>query len=250
MALTANTIATNMNAATTLNQKISDLMNKNSKTTNLNDLTKNMQEMGKDLLGGNSLLDKYINNFNTNNNNKTAGITSISQMLKQSSNVSILQASANVSLTSGNNSQALFFQCASARIEESLSYSFSMDDKGNEILSFSYTQNIELEYLHVSANGDNLLNNINNNSSNTANNLLKYVSDILNRFRENNVSDFNKNVTDSTQKFIDSVRQGINKGYEETKGILESLKVFNENIEKDLLNTMNLLEKGLNKLAK
>ena len=60
MALTANTISNNMNAANTLNQKISDLMNKNSKTTNLNDLTKNLQDLGKNLLDGNSLLDKYF----------------------------------------------------------------------------------------------------------------------------------------------------------------------------------------------
>lgn len=250
MALTANTIANNMNIATTLNQKVSDLMNKNSKTSNLNDLTKNMQDMSKDLLGGDSLLDKYLNNFNTNNNKNTGGITGISQMVKQSSNVSILQASAKVSLTSGNNSQALFFQSASARIEESLTYSFGLDDNGNEIFTFNYTQNIELEYLQVSANGDNLLGNLNTNSSDTSNNLLKYVDNILNKFKENNVSDFNKNISANTQKFIDSVRQGINKGYDETKGILESLKVFNKDIENNLRNTMDLLEKGLNRLSK
>lgn len=253
MALTANTIANNMNAANALNQKISDLMHKNSTATNLKDLGKNLQDSGKNLLNGNTLLDKYLNDFNNQTNNKTGGITTISQMVKQSSNVSILQASANVSLTSGNNSQALFYQSVSARIEESLSYSFGIDDNGNEIFMFNYSQNIELEYLQVSASsgkGNNLLSNLTNTPKDTANNLLKITADILNKFKENNVANFNKNIPDSTQKFIESVREGINKGFNETKSILESLKAFNENIEKDLLKTMNLLENGLNRLSK
>lgn len=248
MALTTTTIANNMNIANTLNQKANELMyntnNKNS-SQNLNDLTKNLQNSAKDLLNGNSLLDKYINNFANNTNNRTGGITSLSQMVSQSSNISILQASANVSLSAGNNSQALFFQCASARIEESLTYSFSYDDKGNEIMAFSYTQNIELEYMQVAANSD----NIGEISERTANSLLKFASNILNNFKENNVSDFNKNLTENTQKFIDSVREGINKGFADAKGILESLKAYNENIEKDFQKTMSILEKGLNRLS-
>lgn len=250
MALTANTISNNMNAANTLNQKISDLMNKNSKTTNLNDLTKNLQDLGKNLLDGNSLLDKYLNNFSKQTNNKTDGITTISQAISQSANISILQASAKVSLNSGNSSQALFYQSVSARIEESLTYSFGLDDKGNEIFTFNYTQNIEFEYLQVAAtSSNNILANLNKNAETTANNLLKLTTSILDKFKEKNVSNFNQNINENTQKFIESVREGINKGFAETKGILESLKAYNENIETNLLKTMSLLEDGLNKLS-
>lgn len=258
MALTANTISNNMNAANTLNQKISDLMNKNSKTTNLNDLTKNLQDLGKNLLDGNSLLDKYLNNSNKQTNNKTDGITTISQAISQSANISILQASAKVSLNSGNSSQALFYQSVSARIEESLTYSFGLDDKGNEIFTFNYTQNIEFEYLQVAAtssnnignvSANNILANLNKNAETTANNLLKLTTSILDKFKEKNVSNFNQNINENTQKFIESVREGINKGFAETKGILESLKAYNENIETNLLKTMSLLEDGLNKLS-
>ena len=164
---------------------------------------------------------------------QTAQKTKQSQSLyqRQQLNTQILQASAQVSLTSGNQAQALFFQSAVTNISERFdfsgaSFNFSATQTQSQIYALSWNTNTD-----TSAQA-------------TSERILNFATGFYDAYKTQNQAS-NKDESTIAQNFVNEIRTGFEKGYNEAKGILDSLQVFNGNIKTDIEKTYTLVQNGL-----
>ena len=136
----------------------------------------------------------------------------------------------------------------------------------NDRLALVYKSAIEnINYILKATQGDNALENASaqdNSPEATAGRILAFVKSTFGLFQQNaakNNGDSNTNTkassSDSTtpatndnanlDKFFEQIKSGIEKGFEEARGILEGLKVLNGDIASNIDKTYALVQKGL-----
>lgn len=131
-------------------------------------------------------------------------------------NAQIVQASINVSIGAGDNPQALVLRSALDRINQALSA-----DSGPNAIENAMSQD--------------------NSPEATAGRIL-VMTGFLDNFKAQNP---NLSSDEATQKFVDLIRGGFEKGYGEATNILDGLGVFNGDVKDGVSKTYELVQKGL-----
>lgn len=131
-------------------------------------------------------------------------------------NVQILQASAEVSLKAGDQSQALLFRSAIERINELLSPTLGADAIQAKM-------------------GDD------NSPEATAERILSLSTGFFDAYAAQHPDDAPDQVA---KDFVELIRGGFEKGFNEAKDILQGLKVFGGDIESGIMKTYELVSKG------
>jgi hypothetical protein len=138
--------------------------------------------------------------------------------LKQQLNVQILEASARVSITAGDQSQALVFRSAIDRINALLA-----PELGANVIQTAV------------ANG------VDTSSEATAERIVSLSTAFYEGYaRQHPGEDPEKLATD----FVNLIRGGFEKGYGEARDILEGLGVFKGEVQGGVLKTYDLAQKG------
>lgn len=159
---------------------------------------------------------------------KTGQTQSLYQYQRQQLNTQILQASAQISLSSGNQAQALFFQSAATNISERFDFS-------NASFSFDFS-NVQSQAIGLKWNTD-----TDTSSEATSARILNFATNFYDAYKAQHAG---KDEATVAQNFVDEVRSGFEKGYNEAKNILESLQVFNGNLKADIEKTYSLVHSG------
>lgn len=131
-------------------------------------------------------------------------------------NVQILQASVEVSLKAGDQSQALLFRSAIERINELLSPTLGPDAIQSKM-------------------GDD------NSPEATAERILSLSTGFFDAYAAQHPDDDPDQVA---KNFVELIRSGFEKGFSEAKEILQGLKVFGGEIESGVMKTYELVSKG------
>lgn len=131
-------------------------------------------------------------------------------------NVQILQASAEVSLKAGNESQQLLFRSAIERI--------------NELLAPTLGPNA----IQSKVSED-------NSPEATAGRILSLSTGFYDAYAAQRPNDDPDQVA---KDFVELIRGGFEQGFNEAKDILQGLKVFNGNVESGVMKTYDLVSKG------
>jgi hypothetical protein len=148
--------------------------------------------------------------------NDAPGGPSKALVAKQQMDVEILKASATVSLSSGNDSQALLFRSAIERINEMLAPEL----------------------------GDNAIQNAaaeDNSAEATAGRILSLSTGFFEAYAAQRQGDDPAQVA---QDFVDLIRGGFEEGFAEARDILEGMGVLGEEVEGDIMKTFDLVQKG------
>lgn len=135
---------------------------------------------------------------------------------KQQMNVRIMEASVTVSLSSGDDSQALLFRSAIERINEMLAPEL----------------------------GDNAIQNVvaeDNSAEATAGRILSLSTGFFEAYAAQRQGDDPAQVA---QDFVDLIRGGFEEGFAEARDILEGMGVLGEELESDITKTFDLVQKG------
>ena len=158
-----------------------------------------------------------------------ASTLSPAQKSKAQLNAQIMEASAKVSLSSSNQAQALFFQSTAANIAGQL-------NMGNTQIGFnlSYTQ----MQFGMAVNG---FQTMDNSPEATSGRILNFATSFFKGYQAQNAG---KNPNDVLQSFVSQVRTGFEKGFNEAKGILQSLNVFQGDTQMGIEKTYSLVQKG------
>jgi hypothetical protein len=131
-------------------------------------------------------------------------------------NGQILEASTKVSLTAGDNSQALLFRSAIEHINELLAPELGPDA----------IQNASVQ---------------DNSADATAERILSLSTGFYESYaKQHSGEDPEKLATD----FVALIRGGFEKGFGEARQVLDSLKVFNGEVESGVMKTYGLVQKG------
>jgi hypothetical protein len=131
-------------------------------------------------------------------------------------NLQILQASAEVSLNAGNQSQALLFRSAIERINELLAPTLGPDA------------------LQAKMSED-------NSPEATAGRILSLSTGFFDAYAAQRPNDDPDLVA---KDFVELIRGGFEQGFNEARDILQGLQVFNGDIESGVMKTYELVQKG------
>jgi len=153
--------------------------------------------------------------------------------VKHQLNVDILQASAKVSLSAGQQSQNLLFRSTMDHINQALSPDVrSAVDHINSLLA-------------ADGYGDKAVQNAAMNQDyspeGTADRIVQLSTAFLQGYLKQNP---NEDPEVAVTKFVDTIRAGFEKGYNEAKGILEGLKAFDGDVKSGVEKTFELVQKG------
>lgn len=135
---------------------------------------------------------------------------------QQQLNVQILQASAEVSLKGGDESQALLFRAAIDRINELLEPTLGVDALQGKLSE-------------------------DNSPEATAERILSLSTGFFDAYAAQRPDDDPEQVV---RDFVDLIRGGFEQGFNEAKEILQGLKVFGGDIESGIMKTFELVQKG------
>lgn len=135
---------------------------------------------------------------------------------RQQLNVQILEASAKVSLSAGDNSQALLFRSAIERINEILA-----PELGSDAIQNAAAQD--------------------NSAEATAQRILSLSTGFYDAYAAKRPGDDPEQVA---RDFVDLIRGGFEKGFGEARQILQGLNVFNGDVESGVMKTYELVHKG------
>ncbi len=135
---------------------------------------------------------------------------------RQQLNVQILEASAKVSLSAGDNSQALLFRSAIERINEILA-----PELGSNAIQNATAQD--------------------NSAEATAQRILSLSTGFYDAYAAKRPGDDPEQVA---RDFVDLIRGGFEKGFGEARQILQGLNVFNGDVESGVMKTYELVHKG------
>ncbi len=150
------------------------------------------------------------------------------QQNKAQLNAQIMEASAKVSLSGKNEAQALFFQTAAANISGQFNF------KNTQVnFNFSYAQ---MQFGSAMENFQ-----TNNSAQNTAGRILNFATSFFKGYQAQNAG---KPPNEIAQNFIDKVRLGFEKGFNEAKDILQSLRVFQGDTQTNIEKTYSLVQQG------
>jgi len=142
----------------------------------------------------------------------------ISQAVRQSANVQILQKSAQVSIKAGEQSLALLYRSAVDRINDFLAPQLGANAIQNAIDS-----------------------GVDTSPEATANRILSFSTAFFDKYAAQNPGkDPNQLATD----FVAMIRGGFEKGFNEAKKILDGLGVLNGGVADGIQQTWNLVQKG------
>lgn len=139
------------------------------------------------------------------------------QITRQQLNQSILQASLEVSISSQNDPLALIYKSAIENI--------------NDVLKPQL--------------GDNAIQNAasqDNSPEATAGRIVSFVKNAYAMYSQVNPMNPDGSTADN---FLNLIKQGVDKGFEEARGILDSLHVLNGDIASNIDKTYDLVQKGL-----
>ncbi|MDR1646810.1 MAG: DUF5610 domain-containing protein [Zoogloeaceae bacterium] len=136
---------------------------------------------------------------------------------KQQLNVNILQASAQVSLSAGNESQSLLFKSAIEHINSLLAPELGLDAIQN-----------------AAKNQD-------NSPEATAGRIVSLSTAWLSSYAKQHP---NEDAEKVAQDFVALIRKGFEQGYGEAKDILQGLKVFDGEVKSGVEKTFELVQKG------
>jgi hypothetical protein len=136
---------------------------------------------------------------------------------KQQLNVQILEASAQVSLTAGDNSQSLVFRAAIDRINELLSPEFGPDALQTP-----------------TANQD-------NSPQATAERILSMSTGFYESYAQQHEGEAPEDIANN---FVSLIRGGFEQGFNEASNILEGLRVLNGDVASGISQTYELVQKG------
>jgi hypothetical protein len=132
-------------------------------------------------------------------------------------NVSILQASLSVSLNSQNDPLSLVYKSAIENINDVL-----RPELGDNAIQNAMSQD--------------------NSPEGTAGRIVSFVTNMFQLYKQNNPDkDDGTNADDYMQKIL----KGVDQGFKEARGILESLNVLNGDIASNIDKTYDLVQKGL-----
>lgn len=169
-------------------------------------------------------------------NNNSAGVAnsgatqssgkSLMQISKEQLNVQILQASAQVSINAGDNSQTLVLNSAIDRI--------------NEILSANGVSTTQTSGTS-SSDGLSGFSAIDTSPEATSQRILSFATAFYSQYAEQNPD---KDAATAATDFVSLVRGGFEKGYNEAKDILESLKVWSGDVQSGIEKTFSLVQQG------
>lgn len=141
---------------------------------------------------------------------------SASVKAKYELNTQILQASANVSLQSGDNSQALLFRSAIDRINELLA-----PELGADAIQSKMSED--------------------NSPEGTAGRILSLSTGFFDAYAAQHPDTPKDQLA---KDFVDTIRSGFEKGFNEATDILGGLKVFDGDIKSGIMKTYELVSKG------
>jgi len=130
--------------------------------------------------------------------------------------VQILESALDVSIQAGNDSQALLFRAAIDRINEVLGIK-----EGPEALQKAMSQD--------------------NSPEATAGRILSFATGLYAAYAANHPD---QDQAQSAKDFVDLIRGGFEKGFNEAKDILQGLNVFNGDVESGVNKTYELVQKG------
>lgn len=136
---------------------------------------------------------------------------------KQQLNVQILEAASKVSLKAGDESQSLLFKAAIDGINEALAPTLGPD----AIQKAAKSQD--------------------NSPEATAGRILSFTTGLFAAYAAQRPNDDQAQVA---KDFVDLVRGGFEKGFNEAKDILEGLKVFDGEVKSGVSKTYELVQKG------
>ncbi|MDR2165237.1 MAG: DUF5610 domain-containing protein [Zoogloeaceae bacterium] len=147
---------------------------------------------------------------------EAAGAERSGFVAKQQLNAQILEASAKVSLTAGNNEQALLFRSAIERINEILA-----PELGPNALQGAAQQDYTPEA--------------------TAERIVSISTAFFDSYAKQHPGE---DPEETARKFVDLIRGGFEKGFGEARNILEGLRVFEGGVKEGVLKTYDLVHKG------
>lgn len=136
-------------------------------------------------------------------------------------NVSILQASLSVSLNSQNDPLSLVYKSAIANISETLGISDS-SGTGTTPATTPATQD--------------------NSPEATAGRIVSFITNMFQLFKQNNADKSDSNNIDD---YMNQIFKGVDQGFSEARGILESLGALNGDIAGNIDKTYSLVQKSL-----
>ncbi|MBS1189199.1 MAG: hypothetical protein H6R10_991 [Rhodocyclaceae bacterium] len=147
---------------------------------------------------------------------RVAGTLPSAARAKNELNVQILQASAEVSIQAGDQSQALLFRSAIDRINELLAPELGLDAIQGKMSE-------------------------DNSPEATAGRIVSLSTGFFDTYAAQHPGEDPGKLA---KDFVDLIRGGFEKGFNEAKDILQGLKVFNGDIESGVMKTYELVTKG------
>ncbi|HZX30582.1 MAG TPA: DUF5610 domain-containing protein [Rhodocyclaceae bacterium] len=147
---------------------------------------------------------------------RVAGAATIRSTVRSQTNLQILQASAEVSIQAGNQSQALVFRSAIDRINELLAPEFGPDALQGKM-------------------GED------NSPEATANRILSMSTGFFDAYAAQHKGE---NPDELAKNFVDLIRGGFEQGFNDAKNILKGLDVLGGDVESGIMKTYELVSKG------
>jgi hypothetical protein len=141
----------------------------------------------------------------------------VALVAKQQLNISILQASAQVSISAGDQPQSLLFRSAIDRINDLLAPELG----SNAIQNAAVSQD--------------------NSPEATAGRILSLSTGFYDSYAKQHPGEDPEQVA---QNFVNVIRKGFEQGYREATNILEGLGVFTGNVKSGVESTFDLVQKG------
>ncbi|MDR2113422.1 MAG: DUF5610 domain-containing protein [Candidatus Accumulibacter sp.] len=141
--------------------------------------------------------------------------------LKQQLNVQILEASAKVSLTAGDQPLALVFRSAIDRINELLGPELREPEPGAGALPEVAAQD--------------------NSAEATAGRILSISTGFYESYAQQHAGEDPEAIA---KNFVSLIRGGFEKGFGEARNILEGMNVFNGEVQSGVMKTYDLVQKG------
>lgn len=132
-------------------------------------------------------------------------------------NVSILQASLSVSLNSQNDPLSLVYKSAIENINDVL-----RPELGDNAIQNAAAQD--------------------NSPEGTAGRILSFVTNLFDLYKQANPD---KDDAANGDEYMQKIMKGVDQGFKEARGILDSLKVLNGDIASNIDKTYDLVQKGL-----
>lgn len=131
-------------------------------------------------------------------------------------NASIVQASLTVSLSSSNEPLSVLLKTALTGINEALK-----DDFGDNAIQNATSQD--------------------NTPEGTASRIVSLSTAFYDAFKQQHPGE---DETDVLNKFVDTLKKGVDQGFKEARGVLDGLKVLNGDVASNIDKTYDLVQKG------